>query len=291
MPELDGKKAKLEAIVAQFDSVAVAYSGGVDSTFLLAVCLDVLGRDRVLAVTSESPMIARSELEHACAQAAALKARHLVLPHDQLADPDVVANRPDRCYHCKLSICRALLEAAQHRGIAHVLLGENADDDQDYRPGSRAAAEMSLRAPLREAGLAKAEIRLLSRERGLPAWDRPASPCLATRFPYGTPLSAEGLARVEAAEAALLAAWGPIQLRVRDHFPVARLEVPPEQIAQLARPETRALAVEHLRALGYRYVTLDLTGYRMGSQNESLWPHGHSHLATTPAVRDRRGLS
>ena len=142
----------------------------------------------------------------------------------------------------------------------------------DYRPGSRAAEELGVRAPLREAGLTKARIRALSQERGLPTWDKPADACLASRFPYGTRLSAEGLARVEAAEETVRRAFGLRQVRVRDHYPVARLEVPPAEIARLAQPRARAALVEGLRALGYRYVTLDLAGYRMGSLNDDLEP-------------------
>ena len=269
---LNGKPAKLLSIVGDLESAAVAYSGGADSTYLLAVCLDVLGVAKVLAVTEDSPMIPRAELEHARAQAAQLGARHLVLPYDDLANPAIVANAPDRCYHCKRALFTALLEVGRELGIAHIVFGENADDADDYRPGSRAATELGIRAPLREAGLTKAEVRALSRQRGLSTWDRPANPCLASRFPYGTSLTAVALARVEAAEAALQRTWGPLQLRVRDHFPIARLEVPPEEIARLAQPEARAVAVEQLRALGYRYVALDLTGYRMGSLNEAKTP-------------------
>ncbi len=273
MDELGNKEKALCALVAGLENVAVAYSGGADSTYLLAVCLEVLGAGQVLAVTEDSPMIPRADLEHARAQAAQLGARHVVLSYDDLANPAIVANTPDRCYHCKSALFAALIEVSRAQGMGHVVFGENADDVDDYRPGSRAATELGIRAPLREAGLTKAEVRALSRQRGLSTWDRPANPCLASRFPYGTPLTAEALARVEAAEVALQRAWGPLQLRVRDHYPIARLEVPPEEIARLARPEARALAVEPLRALGYRYVTLDLAGYRMGSLNEALAAH------------------
>ncbi|MGQ9598329.1 MAG: ATP-dependent sacrificial sulfur transferase LarE [Anaerolineae bacterium] len=268
--ELQLRAEHLHTIIAAFDKVAIAFSGGTDSTFLLASCLEVLGADRVLALTADSPLTSRAELAEARALAAHLGAHHLVLPSPDLDNPSIVANPSDRCYHCKLARFRKLLAVASAEGFAHLLHGENADDAADYRPGSRAAQELGIRAPLREAGLTKIDVRILSRRRGLATWDKPANACLASRFPYGTPLTAEGLARVEAAEEYLRNAWGLRQLRVRDHFPTARLEVPPEEIARLAQPETRALAVEKLLALGYRYVALDLVGYRMGSLNDEL---------------------
>jgi uncharacterized protein len=266
------KPARLADIIATLESVGVAYSGGTDSSYLLAVCLDVLGTDRVLALTADSPLTPRAELSDACALASQLGARHHVLPSDDLANLAIVANAPDRCYHCKFARFEALLQVARAEGLAHLVHGENASDMADYRPGSRAAEELGVRAPLREAGLTKADVRLLSRERGLPTWDRPANACLASRFPYGTPLTAEGLGRVEAAEEVLRHTWGLRQLRVRDHFPVARLEVLPEEIPRLAQLENRGPAVELLRRLGYRYVTLDLSGYQMGSRNDVLKP-------------------
>jgi uncharacterized protein len=262
--------ARLRHVIAELSGVAVAFSGGTDSSYLLAVCVDVLGADHVLALTADSPLTPRSELEDARALARKLGVRHVVLPHDDLANPDIAANPPDRCYHCKFSRFEALLAVARAERLTQLVHGENADDAADYRPGSRAAEELGIRAPLREAGLTKADVRTLSRERGLPTWDKPANACLASRFPYGTRLTTEDLGRVEAAEEALGQVWDLRQLRVRDHFPVARLEVPSEEIARLAQPEARALAVAQLQALGYRYITLDLIGYRMGSLNDDL---------------------
>jgi uncharacterized protein len=261
---------ELHEIVTKLGSVAVAYSGGTDSSYLLAVCLDVLGANNVLALTADSPLTPRAELTEARALGVQLGARHLVLPHDDLAEETIVANPPDRCYHCKFSRFSALLKIAHAQGFAHLAHGENADDADDYRPGSQAAEELGIHAPLREAGLTKADVRALSRERGLPTWDKPANACLASRFPYGTRLTTEGLARVEAAEAILRDAWGLRQLRVRDHLPVARIEVPPDEIARLAQPGARVPAAKQLRAIGYRYVTLDLEGYRMGSLNDEV---------------------
>jgi uncharacterized protein len=267
---LEKKQAQLQGIVAKLGRVAVAYSGGTDSSYLLAVCVDVLGSGQVLALTADSPLTPRAELSEARALAGQLGVQHRVLPSDDLDNPSVAGNPADRCYHCKRSRFETLLGIARAEGIASLVHGENADDAADYRPGSRAAEELGVRAPLREAGLTKAEVRALSRERGLATWDRPSNACLASRFPYGTPLTAEGLARVEAAENALRQAWGLRQVRVRDHYPVARVEVPPEEIARLAQADARSAAVDLLCALGYRYVALDLRGYRMGSLNDEL---------------------
>jgi uncharacterized protein len=269
-PTSDLKVAELHEILAGLGTVAVAYSGGVDSAYLLAECLDVLGRDRVLALTADSPLTPRTELAEARALAAQLGAHHHVLPSNDLANSVIVANPPDRCYHCKFTRFESLLELARGEGFVNLVHGENADDVADYRPGSRAAEELGVRAPLREANLTKPEVRLLSKQRGLPTWDKPANACLASRFPYGTPLTASGLARVEAAEDILRRVLGLRQLRVRDHYPVARLEVPSAEIARLALPQNRTTAVDALRRLGYRFVTLDLVGYRMGSLNDDL---------------------
>ncbi|MGD8792261.1 MAG: ATP-dependent sacrificial sulfur transferase LarE [Anaerolineae bacterium] len=266
----DPQATRLREIVRNLGSVAVAYSGGTDSSYLLSLCVDVLGAENVLALTADSPLTPRAEMSEARALAADLGVRHRVLPSHDLDNESIVANPPDRCYHCKFTRFKALLDIARHEGLVHLVHGENADDAADYRPGSRAAQELGVRAPLREAGLTKAQVRTLARARGLPNWDRPANACLASRFPYGTRLTTESLARVESAEKALRQAWNLRQLRVRDHFPIARIEVPPAAIEKLAQPGSRALAVDALKNLGYRYITLDLTGYRMGSLNDEL---------------------
>jgi len=256
--------------LSHYDRVAVAYSGGTDSSYLLAACADLLGPGRVLALTADSPLVPRAELDAARALARDLGVRHLVLTHDDLAIEQVAANPPDRCYYCKFTRFDRLLVVAWAEGFYPLLHGENADDVADYRPGSRAAEELDVHAPLRRAGLTKAQIRALSRARGLPTWDRPADACLASRFPYGTRLTRDGLARVEAAEQALRDAWHVRKLRVRDHLPVARIEVPPDDIARLAQPALRQAAVDALRPLGYLYIALDLEGYRMGSLNAEI---------------------
>jgi pyridinium-3,5-biscarboxylic acid mononucleotide sulfurtransferase len=266
------KNEELKKILRNLREVAVAYSGGTDSSYLLAICLDVLGPKNVMALTADSPLSPRAELDDARALAIQLGARHVILAHDDLAHEQVEANAPDRCYYCKLNRFDRLLAVAREAGIYHLLHGENADDAGDYRPGSRAAEELGVRAPLREARLTKAEIRALSRERGLSTWDRPANACLATRFPYGIPLTPHALARVEAAEEALQGVLGLGQLRVRDHFPVARIEVAPARIADLAGLPARVRILAALQELGYRYIALDLEGYRMGSMNDELEP-------------------
>lgn len=264
------KRAVAEQRIAELRSVVVAFSGGVDSTLLLALCQQVLGRAGVLAVTVESAIHPSVERGRAAALAEELGARHLVVDSDILDDPEFAANSPPRCYFCKRSIMQRLREIADQAGLAHIVHGANASDTGDYRPGERAAAEAGARAPLQEAGFTKQDIRALSQQMGLPTWDLPSMACLASRFPYGTTLTREGLARVDAAESYLRDTFGLRQLRVRDHLPVARIEVPEEDIARLVAPEARAQIVSHLKELGYTYIALDLAGFRSGSLNEVL---------------------
>jgi uncharacterized protein len=264
------KRAAAAQRIAELESAVVAFSGGVDSTLLLALCQEVLGRDRVLAVTVESAIHPSIERGRAADLAANLGVRHLVVDSDIVDDPEFSANSPQRCYFCKRSIMRRLREIADQEGLAHVVHGANASDLGDYRPGERAAAEAGARAPLQEAGLTKGDIRALSRSMGLPTWDEPSMACLASRFPYGTSLTREGLARVNAAENYMRETFGLRQLRVRDHMPVARIEVPEEAISRLVTEEARTQIKSHLKELGYTYVTLDLAGFRSGSLNEVL---------------------
>ncbi len=268
-PDVSVKAASLRRIVASLGSAGVAYSGGVDSTLLLAVCLEVLGRERVLALTVHSQLTPAVEQERAAETARRLGAQQHVVPFDALSDPGVAANRPDRCYHCKRAILSRLLEITHAEGLAALVHGANRDDLGDYRPGLRAAEELGVRAPLLEAGFTKDDVRTLSREMGLPTWDLPSMACLASRIPYDTPLTPEALARVDAAESFLRERLDLRQLRVRDHFPLARIEAPDVEIAHLAQPDTREAIVHHLQALGYRYITLDLQGFRSGSLNPS----------------------
>jgi uncharacterized protein len=265
---LEAKVARLRTLLGELPSALVAYSGGVDSTFLLRIAHEELG-DRCLALTTASPTTPPDDLAEARALATAIGAAHVVIDTDELAIPGYAENPINRCYFCKdnlFAICRA---EATRRGFTVVLDGANMDDLADHRPGLTAAAEQGIRHVLVEAGLSKADIRAASRTLALPTWDRPASPCLASRFPYGTRIDAERLARVAGAER-VLRALGFRELRVRFHDQVARLELPLADIPRLLDPPTRDAIVRELKALGFAYVTVDLQGFRSGSLNETI---------------------
>jgi uncharacterized protein len=250
-------------------SVAIAFSGGVDSTFLLWAAVQALGNESVLAVTATSPTYPRRELDEARRCAEQLGVRWVEMPTDELNIPGFRENPPDRCYHCKRSLYLELQEVAAAHGISHVVDGANADDPGDHRPGLHALREQNIPSPLLEAGLTKADIRALSKEANLPTWDKPARACLASRFPYGTEITEEKLKRVEKAEDFLLD-QGCRQVRVRDHFPVARIEVDAEDISLMLDDRFRREIVDKLQELGYLYVTLDLRGFQSGSMNALL---------------------
>lgn len=265
---MNEKYASLLELLRSLGSVAVAFSAGVDSTLLLRAARDALG-DRAAAVTLRSVFVPRREQEAAAEYCRALGARHVLLDAEVLAIPGVAENPPERCYLCKRALFTRIREAAAELGLAWVAEGSNADDLKDYRPGMRAIRELGIRSPLLEAGLSKAEIREISRDLGLPTWDKPAMACLATRFVTGQPIEAAGLARVEQAEA-WLAARGYRQLRVRVHGDLARLELDDAGQARLREPSEAAAVNRALRGLGFRWVTADLGGYRTGSMNAPL---------------------
>ncbi len=263
----EAKERRLLDVLASRPALAVAFSGGVDSSYLLAAAVAALGPARVIALTADSPFTPRHELEAARQTAAQIGARHIVLPLNPLEEPAVVANPPDRCYYCKQAVFSALLARARQEGASTLAHGANADDRNDYRPGQRAADELGVIAPLDEAGLTKSEIRELSRRRGLPTWDMPAQACLATRIPFGTALDAETLGQIERAEDFLRRRFGLRALRVRRHGVIARLELPPEAWPALLEPAARAELLAAFQALGFGAVTLDLAGLRSGSMN------------------------
>jgi pyridinium-3,5-biscarboxylic acid mononucleotide sulfurtransferase len=261
------KRACLLRILRDCESVVVGYSGGVDSVFLARICLDVLGPERVLAATGQSDSLASWMDDTARAVAAEFGIPWLEVETREMDDPRYAANPSNRCYFCKDELWRRLRAVADSRGLRTVLDGANADDVGDHRPGAVAAREHGVRSPLLEAGLTKDEIRAWSRELGLPTWDQPAAPCLASRIPYGTPVTPERLRQVEAAELALRA-LGFRDARVRHHGAAARLEVPADEMPRVAA--NRAAVVHGVRAAGFQRVLLDVLGYRRGALNEAL---------------------
>jgi len=261
---LIGRYEALRGLLRDLDRVVVAFSGGVDSTFLLAVAVECLG-ENALAVTGVSPSLAEAERDEAEALARRLGARHRWIETGELEQPGYVTNAPDRCYFCKADLFGRLQALARAEGYPWVIEGANLDDLGDLRPGRQAAREQGVRSPLLEAGLDKAAIRELSRALGLPTWEKPAMACLASRIPHGTPVTIERLGQVERAEAALRS-LGFRSVRVRHHETIARIELPPDERARLLDPTMAGEAVRAIKAAGYQYVVLDLEGYRPGGR-------------------------
>lgn len=269
MTEIAEKHDRLREILEGYASLAIAFSGGVDSAFLLKAAVDTLGAGRVASITARSANFAEWEHREAVAFARECGSRHVILDWDFLAVPEAAANVPERCYHCKRDLFSGALKIAREHGFEHLADGTNADDVGDYRPGSRAARELGVVSPLREARLGKADIRALLREMGVPLWSKPSFACLASRFPYGTRITAADLRRVEKAESHLLER-GFRNVRVRHHGELARIELEPAERARLLGGELCAEIDAALRDLGYAYIAVDLRGYRTGSMNEVL---------------------
>ncbi len=268
MSDLDTKIGRLRGLLAQMRRAVVCFSGGVDSGYLLAEAVAVLGRDAV-ALTAVSPSLAAEEGEDARRLAERLGARHLLVETHEVDDPRYAANPVNRCYFCKSEVYGKAVERARALEIGHVLDGFNVDDRDDLRPGRKAARELGVRSPLDELGFTKADIRAAARGIGLPVWDKPALACLSSRFPYGTEITPARLAQVARCER-VLRRMGFRVYRVRYHDSVARIEVAPEEIPRLVDADVRTQIMREFRDAGFDYVSVDLQGYRSGSLNDAV---------------------
>jgi uncharacterized protein len=267
--ELDEKYNSLGEILSSFGRVVLAYSGGVDSTFLLKAAVDTLGAENILACIGVSPSLAQSQHAQATESAETIGASVREIRLDELEDDAYSANKADRCFHCKSHLYGLLKKIAEEEGIEAVLCGCNFDDKDDFRPGNRAAKVFGVHSPLMKAKLGKDDIRELSRRLNLATADVPASPCLASRISYGLEVTEQRLKQVEEAED-FLRSLGFVEFRVRHHGDIARIEVPAGQIEIITSQKTRSFIIEKLKALGFKYVTCDLQGFRSGSLNEAL---------------------
>lgn len=267
--EVINKLTDLQETFKKLGKVLIAFSGGVDSTFLLKVALDVLGKDNVLAVIAESPTYPGDEVEWALKLANKLKANYQLIQTDEFADRNFIKNPKERCYYCKGELFSKLNQIAKENNIPHVLDGSNYDDKSDYRPGTQAKCELGVKSPLLDLGFTKDDIRKYSKELDLPTWDKPSYACLASRIPYGTEITPEILKKVGEGEK-FLRSLGFKQLRVRHHGNIVRIEVDQESLADVIQDEVRDKIAKKFEELGYTYVTFDIKGYRTGSMNEVL---------------------
>jgi uncharacterized protein len=266
---VEEKFARLKEIFRSMERVVVAYSGGVDSTLLLRAAKESLGEEHVLAVTALSPLYPDRELMGAKRMAQEMGVKHILIESNELEIDGFSKNPSNRCYFCKKELFEEMQNLARKEAISFVVEGSTLDDEKDHRPGRRAIQELGIRSPLQEAGFTKEDVRELSRTLGLPTWDKPSFACLASRFPYGEEITPEGLRMVGEAEDFLFG-LGFKQVRVRHYQSLARIEVYPEEMSRLTNGSLREKVVNRLKKIGYRYVTLDLQGFRSGSMNEVL---------------------
>ncbi len=269
MMKLQDKYESLQQILRDLGKVVVAYSGGVDSTYLLKAAVDTLGAENVLACIGVSASLARSQYDQAIKSAEIIGANLMETQVDEVEDSSYSANKADRCFHCKSHLYGILVEIARDKGYDCVICGSNFDDKDDFRPGNRAARVFGVHCPLMDAELSKPEIRQLSKQVNLPTAEMPASPCLASRVSYGLEVTEQRLKQIEDAED-FMRTMGLVEFRVRHHDVVARLEVNPQDIERVAAEPLRSQIVEKMKSLGFKFVTVDLQGFRSGALNESL---------------------
>ena len=262
------KYEKLKNLLGEMGKVLVAFSGGVDSSFLLKVAVDVLG-ENVLAVIASSETYPEKERDEAVKLAKRLNVRYEVIQTKELENPDFAHNPPERCYFCKMELFSKLKDIAESEGIPYVLDGSNFEDTSDFRPGAKAAEELGVRSPLKETGLVKEEIRQLSKYVDLPTWNKPSLACLSSRFPYFTEIEPESLKQVAQAEE-FLKGLGFNQVRVRHHGQIARVEIEPQEFSKIVEKATKEKIINAFKKFGFIYITLDLAGFRSGSMNEPL---------------------